>query len=125
MNDLNSLLIEGRLTRDAELKYLQSGTALATISIANNRSYKKGDDWEKETTYIDVTVFGKQAEYIGALKKGRQVRANGRIKQERWESNGEKRSKYVVIADHVEVKPIPRGTETKQADDGFEDDIPF
>ena len=125
MNDLNIFLIEGRLTRDAELRTLPSGTALATFSLANNRSYKKGDDWEKETTYIDVTVFGKQAEYIGVLKKGRHVRANGRIKQERWESNGEKRSKYVVIADHVEVKPIPIGSETKQADDGFEDDIQF
>ena len=125
MNDLNSFIIEGRLTRDAELKYLPSGTALATFSLANNRSYKKGDDWEKETLYLDVTVFGKQAEYIGVLKKGRQVRANGRIKQERWETNGEKRSKYVVVADHVEVKPIPKGTETKQASDGFEDDIPF
>jgi single-strand DNA-binding protein len=125
MNDLNSFIIEGRLTRDAELKYLPSGTALATFSLANNRSYKKGDDWEKETLYLDVTVFGKQAEYIGVLKKGRQVRANGRIKQERWETNGEKRSKYVVVADHVEVKPIPKGTEAKQASDGFEDDIPF
>jgi single-strand DNA-binding protein len=125
MNDLNSFLIEGRLTRDAELRTLPSGTALATFSLANNRSYKKGDDWEKETTYIDVTVFGKQAEYIGVLKKGRQVRANGRIKQERWETNGEKKSKYVMVSDHVEVNPIQKGTETKQASDGFEDDISF
>lgn len=105
MNDLNSVLLEGNLTRDPEMKYTQSGSAICTFSIAVNRSYKKGDEWEKEVSFIDVTVWGKPAENCSQyLKKGRGVRVVGRLKQDRWEKDGKTNSKLGVIADHVEFK---------------------
>ena len=61
-SDINSVVIVGRLTRDAELRYLNSGTAVASISIAVNRSKKDGDQWISEANFFDVSYFGKGAE---------------------------------------------------------------
>ena len=113
MNNLNTVLIEGNLTKDPELSYTSEGTAVCRFTVANNRSYKKDDDWVKEVSFFDVSAWAKLAEVCGEfLKKGRGVRVVGRLKQERWETDGgEKRSKIVVYAEHVEFKPQLKATE--------------
>jgi len=101
MTDHNSVEIQGRLTRDAEIKYTSTGTALANISIATNYSFKKGEEWENKVSYIDVTVWGKLAERAGQLKKGTPVIVFGRMDQQRWEQDGHSRSKIVIVAEKV------------------------
>lgn len=107
MNDLNSLLIEGNLTQDPGLKYTTKGTALCTMSIAVHRNYKSGDENKQETSFLDIESWGRIAEACGQhLSKGRGVRVVGRIKQERWEQEGSSRSKVIIVAEHIEFKPV-------------------
>ena len=102
--DLNSVVLIGRLTRDAELTYLQSGSAVANISVAVNRNKKEGEQWVSEVNYFDVALFGKQAENLKQyLLKGKQIAVQGSLKQDRWEKDGQKFSKIRIIASNVEL----------------------
>ena len=102
--DLNSVILIGRLTRDAELTYLQSGSAVANISVAVNRSRKEGEQWVSEVNYFDVSLFGKQAETLKQyLLKGKQIAIQGALKQDRWEKDGQKFSKIRIIANNIEL----------------------
>lgn len=107
MNNLNSVLIEGNLTRDPELSYTGKGTAVAKLGVANNRWFKQEDELQQETSFFDVTVWGHQAEVCEQyLKKGRGVRVVGRLKQDRWQdAEGNPRSKVQIVAEHVEFRP--------------------
>lgn len=99
--DLNQVTIAGRLTRDPELKYITSGRAVCTLSIANTRYYKgKDGDRKEDTTFVNVTLWDKQAEWVGErIKKGRPVLVEGRLKSDSWEdkSSGQKRTKIEII----------------------------
>lgn len=99
----NKVIVLGNLTRSPELKYSKTGTAIASFGIAANRKFKQGDELKEEVCFLDVTVFGKQAESAAQyLDKGRQALVEGRLQQQRWETDGgEKRSKLVVIAESV------------------------
>ncbi|MDE0222819.1 MAG: single-stranded DNA-binding protein [Spirochaetaceae bacterium] len=110
MNNLNSVLLEGNLTRDPELRYTAKGTAVCRFSIACNRSYKQEDQRQEEVSYFDVTTWSRLAEICAEyLVKGRGVRVVGRLKQDRWEDDsGNRRSRVEVIAEHVEFKPQRR-----------------
>lgn len=103
--DLNQVIIAGRLTRDPELKYISSGRAVCTISIANTQYYKDKQGERKEnTTFVEVTLWDKAAEYIGEnLQKGRPVLIEGRLKSDSWEDKqtGQKRSKIAIAANRV------------------------
>ena len=107
MNNLNSVLIEGNLTRDPELSYTGKGTAVAKLGVANNRWFKQEEELQKETSFFDVTVWGRQAEVCEQyLKKGRGVRVVGRLKQDRWQDpEGNPHSKIEIVAEHVEFRP--------------------
>ena len=107
MNSLNSVLIEGNLTRDPELKYTPKGTAVCSFAIGCNRSFKQEEEYHEEVSYVDVTTWSHLAEVCNEyLKKGRGVRVVGRLKQDRWnDPEGNGRSKVYVIAEHVEFKP--------------------
>ena len=98
--DLNKVIIAGRLTRDPELKYVGSGRAVCRVSIANSRFYKGKDGERREdTSFIDVTLWDKQAEWVGEkLKKGRPVLVEGRLKSDSWEdkASGQKRTKIEI-----------------------------
>ena len=86
MNNLNSVLIEGNLTKDPELSYTPNGKAVSTLRIATNRYFKQDDEYQEEASFFDVTVWAKQAEACAEyLKKGRGVRVVGRLKQDRWQ----------------------------------------
>jgi single-strand DNA-binding protein len=103
MNDMNIVAINGRLTKDAELKYTSGGMAIATFSLASNRSVKKGDKWEDEANFFDCTMFGKSAEAVKQyLTKGQQVSISGELRQERWEKDGQKQSRVTIIVNHLQ-----------------------
>jgi len=103
-SDLNSVTLVGRLTRDAELSYLPSGTAVAKISLAVNRNRKEGEQWISEANYFDVSLFGRSAENLKAyLTKGKQIAVQGSLRQDRWEKDGQKFSRVNIVANDVQL----------------------
>ncbi len=106
MNELNSMLLEGNVVRDAVLKKTPKGTSVCTFSVASNRYYTSGNTPVKETSYFDVETWGKLAETCGtSCTKGRRVRIVGRMKQDRWVgSDGKNHSRLMLVAEHVEFK---------------------
>jgi single-strand DNA-binding protein len=127
MTDTNSVVIAGRLTRDSEGKYTKGGMAIAEMSVASNRSIKKGDQWQDEASFFDCIMFGKRAEKLGEyLTKGTQVIIQGQLKQDRWEKDGQKRSKINIVVDNIQlVGGRKSGGEAGQAKESFEENIPF
>ena len=108
MANLNRVLLIGNLTRDPEVKYTPKGTAVADIGIAVNRVYS-GDDGKKQedTTFVDVTLWGRQAEVAQEyLKKGRSVFIEGRLQLDSWEDkqSGQKRSRLRVVAENFQMR---------------------
>ena len=104
MQDINNFTIIGRLTRDAELKYTNSGMAVSSFAIAVNGRKKVGDQWEDEASFFDSSLFGKRAEGLnGYLTKGQQVALSGSLKQDRWEQEGQKRSKIKLLTNDIQL----------------------
>ena len=104
MADVNHVILIGRLTRDAELKYLGSGTAVLNFSIASNSKKKQGDQWIDEASFFDVVLYGKQGESVNQyMTKGKQIAIEGRLHQRRWEQDGQSRSKVEIVADNVQL----------------------
>lgn len=104
MASLNKVLLIGRLTRDPEKRATPSGMAVAELGLAVNRRYKanNGEDRE-EVCYVNVTVWGKQAETCAEyLRKGSPIFVEGRLKLDEWEKDGQKRSKLGVVAERVQ-----------------------
>ncbi|MCK5672817.1 MAG: single-stranded DNA-binding protein [Spirochaetales bacterium] len=108
MNSLNSILMEGNLTRDPELKETTKGTKVCTFTVASNRYYKKDDEQQQEVSFFPVEVWAGLADSCNQyLKKGRGVRVVGRIKQDRWKDQDDKNhEKFKIVAEHVEFKPL-------------------
>jgi single-strand DNA-binding protein len=107
MANLNRVLLIGNLTRDPEVRYTPKGTAVADIGIAVNRIYS-GEDGERkeEATFVDVTLWGRQAEVAQEyLKKGRQVFIEGRLQLDTWDDKqtGQKRSRLRVVAENMQM----------------------
>ena len=103
-NDLNKVELIGRLTRDADLKYTTTGTAIAGISLASNRSVKKQDNWETEVSYFDASIYGKSAENLKPyLTKGKTIAIAGHLKQDRWEKDGQKFSRIKIEVEEVQL----------------------
>ena len=107
MNSLNSIIIEGNLTRDPMVNVTPKGTKVCNFAVATNRFYRKDDGKEKEVSYFDVEAWQQEAERCEkVLEKGRGVRVVGRLKQDRWvDTEGRNRSKIKIVADHVEFRP--------------------
>ena len=150
MADINCVVLVGRLTRDAELKYTPSGQAVCKFAIAVNRSRKNGDQWVDEANFFDIVLWGRQGEAITKfLVKGKSVAVEGELRQDRWQQDGQNRSKVEVVAANVQLlggtpgssgaeggsqnnnsfgggSNLGHGSENAPArDDGFADDIPF
>jgi single-strand DNA-binding protein len=107
MANLNRVFLIGNLTRDPEVRYTPKGTPVADIGLAVNRIYS-ADDGEKkeETTFVDVTLWGRQAEIAGQyLKKGRPVFIEGRLQLDTWDDKqtGQKRSRLRVVGEHIQL----------------------
>lgn len=113
--DLNQVALIGRLTKDPELRYGQSGVAYCPLSLAINRkSFKEGAN--DEVYFIDIVTFGKTAEIAGQyLAKGKQIAVQGYLSQRRWEDqNGQKHNKIEVVADRIQFLGAPTGGGSNQ-----------
>ncbi|MBN8629183.1 MAG: single-stranded DNA-binding protein [Planctomycetes bacterium] len=105
MASFNKVILMGNLTRDPEVRYTQGGTAVSEIGLAVNDKRKdaKGE-WIEETTFVDVTLWGRTAEIAGEyLGKGSSVLIEGRLKLDSWEKDGQKRSKLRVVAENMRM----------------------
>ena len=113
MANLNKVMLIGNLTRDPELRYTPKGTAVADIGMAINRV--RNDDQgqrQEETTFVDVTLWGRQAELAQQyLAKGRAVYIEGRLQMDTWEdkNTGQKRSKLKVVGENMQFIGSPSG----------------
>jgi len=154
--DINHVVLVGRLTRDAELKSIASGQAVCKFSIAVNRSRKNGEQWEDEPNFFDVVLWGRRGEALHQyLNKGKLVGIDGELRQDRWQQDGQNRSKVEIVANNIQLlgsnssgggssgggasggssngsSPSFGGSNNSHAqggnapaEDGFADDIPF
>lgn len=102
MTDINSVTIVGRLVKEPKLETF-GNTSKCTISIANNRSVKKGEEWINEVSFFDVVTWGQYADRLSSkVVKGDQVCVSGRLQQARWEKDGQKQSRIYIVADSVQ-----------------------
>lgn len=104
MASFNKVLLLGNLTRDPELRFTASGAAVASFGLAVNRKFKQGEEWKEDVCFVDITVWGKQAENCTEyLSKGRSVFIEGRLNFSSWENKeGQKRNKLDVVANTVQ-----------------------
>ena len=107
MAGFNKVILMGNLTRNPELRYTPNGTPVASFGLAVSRRFKQGEDLKEEVCFVDIVVFGKQAEHCGQyLSKGNGAIIEGRLQQRRWETeDGQKRSKHEVVAQTVTFMP--------------------
>ena len=107
MASFNRVILMGNLTRDPEMRYSGSGMAIAKLGLAvNDRRKAPNGDWVDETTFVDITLFGRQAEIASEyLTKGAPCLIEGKLKLDTWEdkNDGQKRSKLTVIGDQVRL----------------------
>ena len=104
MASFNRVVLMGNLTRDPELRYIPSGTAVSEIGLAVNDRVKRNDQWVDEATFVDVTLWGRTAEVANEyLSKGSSILIEGRLKLDTWEKDGQKRSKLRVVADRMQM----------------------
>ena len=150
MADVNYVVLVGRLTRDATLKFTNSGLPICEFSLAINRKVRDGETWKDEAHFFDITLFGKLGEAVSQyMTKGTQVAVEGELRLDRWEQDGQKRSKIKIIANNIQLlgsrsgggggqsrfQNQPDAGESNSISDGgfsdqgnsgnFEDDIPF
>lgn len=106
MPDLNRVSLAGNLTRDPELRYIPSGTAVCKLGLAVSRKFKtKTGDTREETLFINITVWGATAEFCNEyMKKGTPIMVEGRLSMNEWEdkTTGQKRTSIEVNADRVQ-----------------------
>ena len=147
MASVNKVMLLGNCTRDPEVKYTPKGSAVTDVGIAVNRVYTTdGGEKREETTFVDVTMWGRQAEIAGEyLKKGRPVFIEGRLQLDSWDDKqtGQKRSKLRVVCENFQLlgsrdgggegggssrsggRPKPEKSAPAADEEPSEDDIPF
>lgn len=129
MPSINYMIISGNLTRDPELKILNTGTQRCGFGIANNRSYLKDGEWINEPNFVNVTIFGKSAEYVAKkIRKGMFVIVEGKLQVRKWvDKNGENKTTSEIIAYKVypigEQHPV---SDSRESNNSYSnEDIPF
>ena len=142
MASYNKVILMGRLTRDPELKYLPSGTAVARLGLAVNHTYtdRQSGERKEEVCFIDLDAFGRTAETMNEyLQKGRAVLIEGRLRFRTWETDdGQRRSKHEVRVDRFQFVGGRQDDQDSLRDEGTgyaspteaspkdtEDEIPF
>ncbi|NQT90584.1 MAG: single-stranded DNA-binding protein [Candidatus Omnitrophica bacterium] len=118
MASLNKVFLMGNLTRDPELRYLPSGTAVTTFTVAVNRVYKlQSGEKKEEVTFMPIVVWGRRAETCGEyLNKGSAAFVEGRLRNRSWQGqDGQKRSVVEVVADNVQFMQRARSQSAQQA----------
>ena len=127
-NDTNQVVLIGRLTREAETSYANSGIAIAKFSLAVGEKYKD----KENTSFFNCVLFGKTAEnLITYLTKGKQVCVVGKLKQDRWEKDGAKKSSVSIVVNSLQFLQNGKDEQKPSKQEEFapenfeEDDIPF
>lgn len=123
MNDLNSVLVEGNLTRDPVVASTPKGTPVCNFSVASNRYFKVEDEKMEEVSFFDVETWSKLAERCGIeLHKGRGVRVVGRLKQDRWQDkDGNPRARTKIVAEHVEFRRPRKSAGDEPSENGLDE----
>lgn len=104
MASYNRVVLVGNLTRDPELRYIPSGTAVSDIGLAVNDRVKRDGQWVEEVNFIEVTLWARTAEVANEyLSKGSSVLIEGRLKLDRWEKDGQKFSKLRVVGERMQM----------------------
>jgi single-strand DNA-binding protein len=136
MASFNKVILVGNCTRDVELRQVGSGIAVAEVGLAVSDKRKQGEKWVEETTFVDVTLWGRTAEVAGEyLKRGNPVLIEGRLKLDTWEKDGQKRNKLKVVGEKLQLlggRPseskesrTPSRPSQRDLPDVHDDDIPF
>ena len=125
MPSFNRVILMGNLVQQPELRYTQSGTAVLDNAIAVNHKHRQEDETVEETTFVDLTFWGRTAEVVAEyLAKGNPLLVEGRLKQEHWETSEQKRSKLKVVVERLQLlggKPLQQ----QLAPAAASDDTPF
>lgn len=104
MADVNHVILIGRLTKDAALTYTSGGMAVCKFALAVNKRRKQGEQWIEEANFFDIVLWGKSGESLNQyLVKGKQVAVEGELHQNRWEQDGQARSKVEINANNVQL----------------------
>lgn len=111
MASFNRVILVGNLTRDVELRYTPNNTAVTDIGMAVNERVKRNDQWVDEAHFFDVTLWGRLAEIASQyLSKGSPVLVEGRLKLDRWEQDGQKRSKIKIVGERMQMLGSKNGS---------------
>ena len=133
MTDLNNVILSGYLAHDIGEKDLMKvgETTKLTITIASNRSEKSNGEWKNVASFFDVVLWGKLADNLKPyLVKGKGIAVVGQLKQDRWEKDGQKKSKIYVVADSIKLlggksEDMSADAQKGNNDLGFKEDIPY
>lgn len=109
-SDLNRVMLIGRMVKDPELRYTQSGTSVASFSIANNRSYVSNGEKREDVSYFNCVAWGKAGEIIAQyMKKGQRIGLDGHLQQRSWDDKqtGTKRYAVEVVVDNFQFLSSP------------------
>jgi single-strand DNA-binding protein len=119
----NKVILIGNLTKDPELRYTPKGTPVCTLRLASTTKYKSGDSMKDDTLFINVVVWGKQGETAAQyLAKGKSVLVEGRLQEQRWETDGQQKSRFEVVAQAVRF--LSKKDEAGSHDSGAADEFP-
>ena len=137
-NDINKVILIGRLTREPELKYIPSGTAVANFSLASNKSFTQNGEKKESTSFFNCIAWGKLGEIMDQYcKKGHRIGIEGKLQQRSWEDkDGNKRSAVEIVVDNFQFLDSKKGDDSGDNTEGnpvpdeqsppFDDDsIPF
>lgn len=116
MASYNRVILMGNLTRDIQLRHTPGGTPVTEVGLAvNDRRKNQSGEWVDETTFVDVTFWGKTAEVAAEyLSKGSPVFVEGRLKLDTWEKDGQKNYKLRVVCDRMQMLGSPGGNSSAQ-----------
>ncbi len=133
-SDINRVILIGRMVKDPELRYTQSGSSVANFSIANTRTYSVSGEKKEYTSFFNCIAWGKLGEAIAQYcKKGQRLGIEGRLQQRSWDDqNGQKRSSVEVVVENFQFLSPKQGQESshaeipqQQAESSFEQENPF
>ncbi len=115
MASYNRVILMGNLTKDPEVRYTPSGTAVCDLRMATNRRFRGADGQDREETcFVNVTVWGRQAENTGKyLGRGSSALVEGRLKYDEWERDGQKHNRLSVVAERIQFLGSPRNQELR------------
>lgn len=117
----NKVVLVGNLTRDIELRYAQSGSAIANTAIATSRKFTQNGERKEEVCFMDITFFGRSAEVANQyLRRGSKILVEGRIKFDQWVAqDGSKRSKHSVIVETMQMLDSKADAQANSGDSAY------